>query len=41
MIQETGINLDSITLQDCDELLRMRDTYVTINDGHITDLVKE
>jgi hypothetical protein len=36
-----GINMDSITLEDCIELQKYRDTYIKINDGHIASLVEE
>ena len=38
---EMVIDLDNVTLQDCIDLYEKKDIYTQINDGHITDLVKE
>jgi hypothetical protein len=34
------IELDNVTLSDCEELFIMKDMFVEINNGHITNIVK-
>ena len=41
MNYENVIELDHVTLEDCIDLYEMKSTYTIINDGHITDFVKE
>ena len=35
------IEIDHVTLEDCEELYKMKDVRIEINDGHIVKLVKE
>lgn len=35
------IDLDRITLQECDELHRYKDVYTIISDGRIVNFVKD
>lgn len=35
------IELDNITIQDCIDLLKYKNTRVTINDGHIVNLKED
>ena len=41
MDYDTVIELENVTLEDCIDLYEMKSTYTIINDGHITDFVKE
>ena len=35
------IELDNVTLEDCIDLYEKKNVKTVINDGHITDFVKE
>ena len=35
------IELDDVTLQDCEELYDLKDIEIVINDGRIIDFVKK
>ena len=35
------IELDNVTIEDCMDLYEKKHTYTLINDGHITDFIKE
>ena len=41
MDYDTVIELDEVTLEDCLDLYEKKNIYTIINDGHITDFVKE
>jgi len=36
-----GINVDLVTLEDCEDLYRFKNKNVIINDGHIVNWVVE
>ena len=35
------IEIDHVTLEDCEDLCKMKNVRIEINDGHIVKLVKE
>lgn len=41
MNYESMIELDNITLEDCEDLFRKKNISAEINDGRIVNLVKE
>lgn len=41
MKYENIVELDNITLEECIDLYLTKDILVEINDGHITNLIKE
>lgn len=41
MDYETIIDLDNVTIEDCIDLHRMKNITVEINDGRITNFIKE
>ena len=41
MDYDAVIELENVTLEDCIDLYEKKNIYIIINDGHITDFVKE
>ena len=41
MNYENVIELDHVTLEDCIDLYEKKNVKIVINDGHITDFIKE